>query len=33
MKALRIVLLIVLFLLGAACLVWYFRTDESTDEP
>ena len=33
MKFFRIVLLLVLFLLGAACLVWYFRTDEDADEP
>ena len=33
MKALRIVFPIVLFLLGTACLVWYFRMGESTDEP
>jgi len=33
MKALRIILLLVLFLLGAACLVWYFRTSNSTDDP
>ena len=33
MKVIRIVLLIVLFLLGTACLVWYFSTNEETDEP
>lgn len=33
MKFLRIAFLIVLFLLGTACLVWYFRTGENSDEP
>ncbi len=31
MKFFRIVFLIVLFLLGTACLVWYFRMDEKAD--
>jgi len=33
MKFFRIAALIILFLLGAACLVWYFRSGESSDEP
>ena len=33
MKAFRIVFLLILFLLGTACLVWYFRTGGNTDEP
>ena len=33
MKAFRIAIPIVLFLLGTACLVWYFRMGEKTDEP
>ncbi len=32
MKFFRIAFLIVLFLLGIACLVWYFRMSENTDE-
>ena len=33
MKALRIAALLILFLLGAACLVWYFRMSGDADEP
>ena len=33
MKIFRIILLILLFLLGTACLVWYFSTNEKADEP
>ena len=33
MKVLRITVLLILFLLGTACLVWYFRTGDKTDEP
>ena len=32
MKIFRITALVVLFLLGAACLVWYFRTGEDADD-
>ena len=32
MKVFRIAVLIVLFLLGAACLVWYFRMSETANE-
>ena len=32
MKVFRIAALVVLFLLGVACLVWYFRTGEDADD-
>ena len=33
MKFLRLATLFIPFLLGAACLVWYFRMSDNTDEP
>jgi len=33
MKVLRVIALIVLFLLGTACLMWYFRMSEKKDKP
>ena len=33
MKFLRLATMLILFLLGAACLVWFFRMSDNTDEP